>query len=193
MLPIDDRRSERFNPAIAGRPDLLGGRKTLTVYPGMTGMMENAFINVKGVHHTVTAEVELTDANDERRDHRAGRLLRRLDALHEGRQGRTTSTTGSRSSAPTSAATAPLAPGKHTIGYEFIPDAAKPGTGGKSILSVDGKKVAEGQIPKTQPFVFSADEGADVGLDGETNVSPDYKQGDNAFTGKIVKVTVEQK
>ena len=77
--------------------------------------------------------------------------------------------------------------------YEFIPDAAKPGTGGKSILSVDGKKVAEGQIPKTQPFAFSADEGADVGLDGETNVSTDYKQGDNAFTGKIVKVTVEQK
>ena len=73
------------------------------------------------------------------------------------------------------------------------PTQAKPGTGGKSILSVDGKKVAEGQIPKTQPFVFSADEGADVGLDGETNVSPDYKQGDNAFTGKIVKVTVEQK
>ena len=86
-----------------------------------------------------------------------------------------------------------LAPGKHTIVYEFIPDEAKPGTGGKSILSVDGKKVAEGHIPKTQPFVFSADEGADVGLDGETNVSPDYKQGDNAFTGKIVKVTVEQK
>ncbi len=61
MLPIDDRRSERFNPAIAGRPDLLDGRKSLTVYPGMTGMMENAFINVKGVHHTITAEVELTD------------------------------------------------------------------------------------------------------------------------------------
>ena len=63
--------------------------------------------------------------------------------------------------------------------YEFIPDEAKPGTGGKSILSVDGKKVAEGHIPKTQPFAFSADEGADVGVDGETNVSPDYKQGDN--------------
>ena len=25
VLPIDDRRVERFNPAIAGRPDLLGG------------------------------------------------------------------------------------------------------------------------------------------------------------------------
>jgi arylsulfatase len=86
-----------------------------------------------------------------------------------------------------------LAPGKHTIVYEFIPDAAKPGTGGKSILSVDGKKLAEGKIPKTQPFMFSGDEGADVGLDGETAVSNDYPQGNNAFTGKIGKVTVSVK
>ena len=40
--------------------------------------------------------------------------------------------------------------------------------------------------------MFSADEGADVGLDAETNVSPDYKQGiANKFTGKIRKVTIE--
>jgi len=91
------------------------------------------------------------------------------------------------------ASSTPLRPGKHTIVYEFIPDAATPGAGGKATLSVDGQKVAEGKIPKTQPFAFSGDEGADVGLDGETNVSTDYKQGDNAFTGKIIKVTVEQK
>ena len=30
-----------------------------------------------------------------------------------------------------------------------------------------------------------------MGLDAETNVSPDYKQNANAFTGKIIKVTVE--
>ena len=58
------------------------------------------------------------------------------------------------------------------------------------MLYVDDQKVAEGQIPKTQPFVFSADEGVDVGMDGETAVSNDYKQGDNKFTGKIHKVTV---
>ena len=31
VLPIDDRSVERVNPAIAGRPDLLGGRKSLTL------------------------------------------------------------------------------------------------------------------------------------------------------------------
>jgi arylsulfatase len=86
-----------------------------------------------------------------------------------------------------------VGPGKHTIVYEFVPDETKPGTGGRSILSVDGKKVAEGHIPRTQPYAFSADEGTDVGRDGETNVSTDYAQGDNAFSGKLVRVTVAQK
>ena len=70
---------------------------------------------------------------------------------------------------------------------------AKPGTGGKALLYVDGQQVADGRIPKTQPFVFSADEGADVGMDAETAVSNDYKQGDNRFTGTIVKVTIDTK
>jgi arylsulfatase len=49
----------------------------------------------------------------------------------------------------------------------------------------------EGHVPKTQPFAFSADEGTDVGMDGETAVSNDYKQGDNRFSGKIFKVTID--
>jgi arylsulfatase len=61
------------------------------------------------------------------------------------------------------------------------------------VLYVDGQQVAEGHIPKTQPFVFSGDEGADVGEDAETAVSKDYKQGDNKFTGKIDKVTIDTK
>ncbi|MCI0365210.1 MAG: arylsulfatase [Phycisphaerales bacterium] len=191
-LPLDDRRAERFNPAFAGRPDLLNGRKTLTVYPGMAGMLENAFINVKGVRHTITAEVELKDANTNgvilaQAGYFGGWVLYMKDGKprHEYNWFAIERTNIGGETA--------IAPGKHTIVYEFIPDEAKPGTGGKSILSVDGKKVAEGQIPKTQPFMFSADEGTDVGLDAETNVSRDYKQNANSFTGKIIKVTVEQK
>ena len=53
--------------------------------------------------------------------------------------------------------------------------------------------MAEGRIPKTQPLVFSGDEGADVGEDAETAVSNDYKQNDNKFTGKIISVTIDTK
>lgn len=192
VFPIDDRRSERFNPAIAGRPDLLNGRTTLTVYPGMTGMMENAFINVKGVHHTIDAEIELKNSSTSgviiaQAGYFGGWVIYMKDGIvhHEYNWFAIERTN--------IASTEPLPPGKHTISYEFIPDNAKPGTGGKSILSVNGKKVAEAHIPKTQPFAFSADEGADVGIDLETNVSPDYPQINNAFTGKIYRVTVEAK
>jgi len=58
-------------------------------------------------------------------------------------------------------------------------------------LSVDGQKVAEGKIPKTQPYAYSADEGVDVGMDNETPVSNDYEERDNKFTGTIKKITVD--
>jgi hypothetical protein len=57
VLPLDDRAQERFNPAIAGRPDLLAGRTSLTVYPGMIGMKENAFINVKNRSHSTLMKI----------------------------------------------------------------------------------------------------------------------------------------
>jgi hypothetical protein len=57
-------------------------------------------------------------------------------------------------------------------------------------LFVNGKKVAEGRIEHTQCCSFSADEGTDVGEDNETNVTNDYKEGDNKFTGDIAKVTI---
>lgn len=59
VLPIDDRSIERLNAKIAGRPDLMAGRTSLTVYSGMEGMGENAFINIKNTSHTISAEVEI--------------------------------------------------------------------------------------------------------------------------------------
>jgi arylsulfatase A-like enzyme len=192
VLPIDDRRVERFNPAIAGRPDLLGGRTSLTVYEGMTGMMENAFINVKSLGHRITAEVVVPDAKAQ------GVIIAQAGFfggwtlyLKDGKVHHEYNYFGLERTNVASASA--LAPGKHTIVYEFIPNEAKPGTGGKSILTIDGKQVAEGHIPKTQPFAFSGDEGADVGVDGETPVSKDYKANDNKFTGKIIKVTIDLK
>ncbi len=190
VYPLDDRRSERFSPAIAGRPDLMGGRKSLTVYEGMTGLMENAFINVKGVSHTVTADVDLTANNTNGVIiSQAGRFggwtmyMKNGMAYHEYNFfGLNWTKVGS---------TAPLGAGHHTIKYEFIADEeGKPGTGGQSILYVDGKKVGTAHIEKTQPYAFSGDEGADVGMDAETAVSRDYPQGHNHFTGHIDKVVV---
>ncbi len=47
VLPLDDRRQELFNPRDAGRPDLMFGRTSLTLFDGMGALLENDFINVK--------------------------------------------------------------------------------------------------------------------------------------------------
>ena len=85
----------------------------------------------------------------------------------------------------------PLPPGKATIRYEFAFDGGEPGSGGTGTISVNGRQVAEGRIEKTTPFLFSADETADVGVDEATPVTEDYAERYNEFTGKIEKVTVE--
>ncbi|MFY9629673.1 MAG: arylsulfatase, partial [Methylocystis sp.] len=59
VLPIDDRLLERIVAENVGRPDLMNGRTSLTVYPGMTGMSENVFINVKNHSHSITANVDI--------------------------------------------------------------------------------------------------------------------------------------
>ena len=61
VFPLDDRTGERFNPAIAGRPDLPAGRESMTFYPGMTHLMEMTVLNVKNRSHTITAEVEIPE------------------------------------------------------------------------------------------------------------------------------------
>ena len=57
VLPVDDRSIERLNPKLAGRPDLMGDRMSLTLSPGMKGMSENAFINVKNRSVSITGGI----------------------------------------------------------------------------------------------------------------------------------------
>ncbi len=191
VLPLDDRVFERFNAAIAGRPDLMGNRKSLTLYPGMTHMTENAFINVKNKSHAITAEVEIPEGGaDGVILAQGGRFAGWSLYMKDGKVSYVHNWVGLERYTITSSE--PVAPGKATIRYEFAYDGGKEsGKGGTGTISVNGETVAEGQIGNTTPFLFSADETADVGTDGATPVTEEYAEGDNAFTGEIVKVTVE--
>jgi len=81
-----------------------------------------------------------------------------------------------------------VAPDKHTIVHEFKSDGGL-GAGGSGTISVDGNKVGEGRIAKTQPGIFSVDDLADVGTDDGTPVT-DYG-GSPKFKGTLKKVTIE--
>jgi arylsulfatase len=192
VFPLDDRRVERFNAAIAGRPDLMGPRTSLTLYEGMTGIMENAFINIKGRSHTITAEIEVLQGGANGVIiAQAGRFAGWSLYMKGGRVHEVYNFGGLERF--TVSAPQPLAPGRHTILYEFIYDGGKPGSGGLSRLSLDGQKVGEVRVARTMPFGLSGDERVDVGTDNETPVTEEYNERDNRFTGKILKVTAELK
>ena len=189
-LPIDDRVVERTNSALAGRPDLMAGRTSLTVYDGMIGMTENVFINCKNRSHTITAEVEIPQGGANGVIIcQAGKFGGWSLYLKDGKPTYAYNFLGLQTYKV--AATDALPAGKATIRFEFAYDGPGVGKGGTGVILVNGKKVAEGKIEHTQANLFSADEGVDVGEDGETAVSDDYKVGNDAFTGKIGKVTVE--
>ena len=192
VLPIDDRGIERVNAALAGRPDLMAGRKSLTVFSGMFGMSENVFINTKNTSHSITAEVEIPDGGAQGVIiAQAGRFGGWSLYLKDGKPIYTYNFLGLQEFRV--AGDKALPPGKATIQYEFAYEGGGPGKGGVGTIVVNGEKVAEGRIERTQMSIFSADEGVDVGLDGETNVTTDYLEGDNKFTGKIKRVTVDLK
>ena len=190
VLPIDDRVIERVNAKLAGRPDLMGDRTSLTLGEGMKGMSENVFINTKNRSVTLTADLEIPKGGANgvvlAQGGRVGGFSLYFKAgrptYHYNWLGMQRFTVAAKDVVP---------PGKATVRFEFAYDGGGIGKGGIGTIYVDDKKVAEGRIERTQPMMFSADETADVGVDEAMPVTEDYKKGDNAFTGRIHKVTIE--
>ena len=191
VLPIDDRTSDRFNAATSGRPDLMAGRTSLTVYEGMTGMSENVFISVKNRSHTITAELEIPPGGaDGVVLCQGGRFGGWSLYCQRGIPIYTYNWLGL--NRYTIAADAPLAAGKATLRFRFVADGGPPGAGGAGTIFVNGRQVAQGRIARTQPFVFWAGEGADVGMDLGFPVIDDYGLAEPyKFTGHIRKVTID--
>jgi arylsulfatase len=172
----------------------MDGRKTLTLYDGMDGMMENAFLNVKNKSKTITAEVEIAEGGA------SGVLLTQGGRfggwslyMKDSKPVYTYNFLGL--SRDTVIADAPISKGKATIVLDFKYDGGGLGKGGIATLLVNGRQVGQGRIERTQPFIFSADETADVGLDNQTPVAENIGIGrdETRFTGKINKIIVTVK
>jgi len=191
VLPLDDRVFERALAAAVGRPDLMGGRTSLTLAEGMTGMMENVFINVKNKSKTITAEVEVPagGANGTILA-QGGRFGGWSLYVKDGVPAYDYNFLGLQRFSV--AGQARLAPGKATLRFDFAYDGGGLGKGGTGTLFVNGQKVAEGRIERTQPMIFSADETADVGIDlGTPVVETIGAERRSRFTGRIPTLTIE--
>jgi arylsulfatase A-like enzyme len=95
-----------------------------------------------------------------------------------------------------------LAPGKHTLEYDFKYDAlgfatlafnniSGIGRGGTGVLKVDGKEVATQKLERTVPLTLPWDETFDIGSDTGTPVDDQDYRVPFKFTGTIDKLTIK--
>jgi arylsulfatase A-like enzyme len=189
VLPLDDRRVERFNADLAGRPTLIKGNSQI-LFSGMGRLTENVLLNVKNKSHAVTAEIVVPEGGAEGVIFAQGgefggwslyltggvpRYCYNLFGLQRFKiEG-----------------DSPISSGEHQVRMEFAYDGGGLAKGGTVTLYVDGNEVAEGRVEATTPMMFSGDETADVGRDTASPVSDDYAGATSVFSGTISWVQID--
>jgi arylsulfatase A-like enzyme len=189
VLPLDDRLLERTNAELMGRPTVMGKRTSVTYGEGMKGMGTDIFIDLRNKSYTITSEIAVDANGNGVIVCQGGRFGGLAFYLKNGKPAFTYNYLGLEQTqiiAPEA-----LKPGNYKLVYDFKYDGGGMGKGGVGTITVNGKKVAEKRIEKTQPGIFSVDDLADIGVDDGTFVA-DYGKS-SKFTGKIEYVTMEQK
>jgi hypothetical protein len=183
VLPLDDRRFERFDPDMAGRPQLIRG-STQLLFGGMGRLTENSVLVLKNKSHSITAQIEVPEKGAR------GVIMSQGGGfagwslyVHEGKLVYCYNLFGLQLFKI--GGDTKLTPGEHQVRAEFAYDGGGIGKGGAVKLYIDGKQVGEGRVDATVPMMFSADETADVGSDTATPVSDDYSPRESRFTGRI--------
>src|SRR4030095_1310497 len=164
VLPLDNSWLER---TVAPRPSAIAGRTEFSYSGEVSGVPDGNAPSILGKSYTITADVEIPPKGAEGMLNTLGGrfggyglyLLKgkpvftyNLLALERFRW------EGSQA----------LAPGKHTIAFDFKYDGPGMAKGGTGVLSVDGKEVARKTIPHTIPALMTIDESFDVGVDTRT-------------------------
>ena len=172
VFPLDDRRVERFNSDIAGRPVLVKGNSQL-MFRGMKRLSEGSVINIKNKSHAVSAQIVVPEGGG------SGVLIAQGGQyggwslyMHEGRVAYCYNMFGLKQFK--TYADGEVAPGEHQVRVEFTYDGGGLGKGGDVALFVDGEQAGTGRVEATVPMIFSADETTDLGEDTGTSVSDDY-------------------
>jgi arylsulfatase len=188
VLPLDDRRVERFNPDLAGRPQLVRGTRQI-LFGGMGRLTENSVVVTKNKSFALTAEVDVPD------DGANGVIIAQGGAFGgmsvyatEGRPAFCYNLFGLQRFKVYGEE--PLAPGTRQVRVEFAYDGGGLGKGGTASLYVDGEKVGETRVDATVPMLFSADETTDLGTDSATPVTDDLGPDELAFTGRVKWVEI---
>jgi arylsulfatase A-like enzyme len=183
VLPLDDRAVERFNSELAGRPTLAKGTRQI-FYAGMTRVTEGSVLNVKNKSFQVTAELVVPDGGANGTIAAQGGAIGGWGLLmHEGAARFVYNLLGV--NLFVTDADRPVPSGEHQVRAEFAYAGGGLAKGGDVTLYYDGEQVGEGKIAVTQPMIFSATEGLEIGRELGTAVLPSSSLEESVFTGEI--------
>ena len=171
VLPLDDRRVERFNSDLAGRPVLIKGKSQI-LFGSMGRLSENTVLNTKSKSHAVTAEIVVPAKGAE------GLVI----VAQGGSMGGWSlyAKGGSLKYCYNflglqrfyAESTDPLPPGEHQVRMEFTYAGGGLGKGGTGDLVRGRQKGRHGSSRRhLHAIIFSADDGCDVGVDTGAPVS----------------------
>jgi arylsulfatase A-like enzyme len=184
VFPLDDRVTERENPAIAGRLDLHAGRSSIELGPRTGRLTEEAAPNVKNRSHTLTVPLEARgDADSGVLVAQGGRFGGWSLYVVDGRPAYAYNCYGRELT--TVRSTEALTPGAHEVTMRFDYAGGPPGDAADVTLEIDGRQVASGRVPQTTAYYFAFDETLNVGVDRGSPVTDDYAPVHNRFTGTV--------
>ena len=184
-FPLYDRKAERANPDLAGRPVVVRG-STQVFFPGIRRVQENTVINTKNKSHSVTAEIEVPLSGAK------GVIVAQggwAMYAYDGRLRYYYNLLGARRAAVTSDSSIPA--GAHQVRMEFAYDGGGLGKGANITLFCDGKQIGKGRLERTHLFAFGLDETLEVGCDLGEPVSEDYGARGNDFNGRVNWVQID--
>jgi arylsulfatase len=190
VYPLDSSFGERADPAI--RPSVTRGRTDFTYYQGVIRTPEGSAPDVKNKSFAMTAEVDLPKAGlSGVLGTMGGRFGGWAMVMNDGKPEFDYALSNQPQHKYRIVSKQPLAPGKHTIKFDFHYDGGGIGKGGMGTLTVDGQQVAQGRIERTIRARFSLDETMDIGEDTGTPVVEDYAQKmPYRFNGVLNKFTI---
>ena len=189
VLPLDDRRVERFNADLAGRPQLIKGNTQL-LFSGMDRLTENSVVNIKNKSHAITADIVAPQTGAQGVIVAQGGLTGGWSIYaKDGKLKYCYNFFGIQYFYVES--TTPIPPGNQQVRMEFKYDGGGLAKGGAVSLYLNGKNVGQGRVEHTIPMIYSGDETCDVGNDFATAVSQDYGAKSSGFNGEVNWVQID--
>jgi arylsulfatase A-like enzyme len=197
VLPLD---ASKFTRLVAPRPNLAAGRSVFTYSGEMTGTPNGDAPSLLAASYNIKAEVEIPQGGAEGMIvTQGGRFGGYGFYLLKGKPVFTWNMLDLERVKWVGPEA--LAPGKHTLEYDFKYDGLGAATlafnstsglgrSGTGVLKVDSKEVARRTLPRTIPLTLQWDENFDVGADTLTGVDDQDYQPPFRFTGTLNKLTL---